>query len=674
MRNILLTNVYNFYNMGEMMQLRALREGFPSDSITLASPYAFVDPTICDELDIKVVGSLEPPSKPRLAVKALADVFTSFSWKTTGIPRLNTLLKAYRDSDVILDLGGDTFTDYPSIAYTAAHVMSLLPAILLSKPYVVCSQSIGPFKTPITRALARFILNKASLVTARDPTTYNYLTDDLHVESEVVLLPDLSLMKAVGHTSPVPNLLGLCVSQIIPKYVGWDYDNYVEFLKNLVIGLRERFEVMLIPHVYGPKHGLGKVSSPDDRKVIKRLTKVLPVMVGEHTDIPRCSFVLGFRMHACLNAVNHGIPSLYVYYSHKAACLPKLKWVSTLDARNMDTSTLLPKILQEAFRMSKLGPQPPNVLKEDASKHVELISRVATESPNTLLGAHIECRVGATRDVELLKLAASGGIATSLLLETLNKGTPVSLDSSLHPRPLNTKREVLNSTGSYYCTSSSLKEVSNVISKLRRATVVGLPCQIRELKRLYPQHLYVGLFCSHRVEFEGVSKLLKYCHSPNGHVVYRAKANSNTGLLVGDTFIPLKYYWNRFLNLCYIPKQCLKCEDLTAEHADISLGDAWGFPGVYEGLNVIIVRSEKGKELLQSAERSKLVVTSPTSSQSVISSQESFLKLKKGQTTPKLELFRIARRLGNFIAHHRVLHPILSLWMYTVIRTEKTKL
>lgn len=671
MKNILLTDVYNFYNMGEVMQLRALRESFPEDSITLASSYSFVDTTVCDELDIKVVGSLRPPSKPRLAIKALIDVLISLSWKIIGMPKLNTLLRAYRDCDVILDLGGDTFTDHPSITYTVTHVLSLLPAIILGRPYVVCSQSIGSFKTPMTKILAKFVLNRASLITARDPTTYNYLVGDLHINSEVKLLPDLGFLKLIHPTTSIPNLLGLCPSQIIPEYIGWKYDDYVEFLKNLVIGLREKFEVILIPHVYGPKHGLGKVRNPDDREIIKHLIKILPVSVGEHTDIPRCSFVLGFRMHACLNAINHGIPSIYVYYSHKAACLPKLDWATTIDARNVSTSTLLPMILQEAFKMHELSTQPPNVLRNGASKHVELINGVVSRNSGTLLGAYKDCRIGATRDEELRKLAASGGVATSLLLETLNTGTPVSLSADLHPRPLNTRLEILSSAGSHYCTNSNLSEMLNVIFGLSEATIVGLPCQVKELKRLYPQHLYVGLFCSHRAEFDGVAKLLNYCRSPNGHVVYRAKVNNDTGLLVGNIFIPLKHYWNRFLNLCYIPKQCLKCKDLTAEYADISLGDAWGFPDVNEGLNVIIVRSEKGKRLLQSAERNKLVETLPISPQSVISSQESFLKLKKGQTTPKLELFKVARNLGNFIAHHKTLHPILTLWMHVAIRTEK---
>jgi polysaccharide pyruvyl transferase WcaK-like protein len=85
----------------------------------------------------------------------------------------NPELTAIRDTDLVVDLSGDMLTeDYgPHVAYS--HFLPILTALAMGRPVMLCAQSIGPFK--LTRGLARFILNRVSLITVREAISFNYL-------------------------------------------------------------------------------------------------------------------------------------------------------------------------------------------------------------------------------------------------------------------------------------------------------------------------------------------------------------------------------------------------------------------------------------------------------------------------------------------------------------------
>jgi len=592
MRKFLITNAYNFYNMGEMLQLKALVKHFPGDKFILAALYSFVDPVLCKSLEIEVVGNLRPPSKFKLMLQALSIIVKVIAWRTTGIPKLSGVLKAYRDCDTIIDLGGDTFSDSPSPVYTLAHCFGLVPAILLNKHYVICSQSIGLFKTPITKRLAKLVLGQASAVTARDPTTRDYLIDRLHIsEGKVRLYPDLAYLHPC-EAKPIPRLIGINPSQIAYKHMKCSYETFVDFIAGVVRALQPDYRVILIPHVYGPKQGLGAVANPDDRQVIQRVADKVSVEIGEHTDIAKCSVLVGFRMHACVTAITCGIPTIAMTYSYRAA---------------------------------------------------------------------------------------SAGAATSILIEALESkiaSTAITLRTKgidCVPVRCNSREDVTRNTGSIYSFPDGNLEPMTELSKTENAIIVGLPCQIRALKRRYPNHLYIGLFCSHKVRREGVKLLLEHYHMNGISINYKAKMCNTMGLLAdGKLFIPLKRYWNLFFNFCFIPGQCLRCNDLTAERADISVGDAWGFPEANsEGLNAIITRTDRGEQLVRDTMRSNLLTATEISPQDTIGTQRNFLLLKKNLVSPKLRVYKVIRGVANLISEHPRLYPLLHLWLSLMVKPEK---
>ena len=337
--SILITNVFNFFNKGEVMQLEALVRGLRTASFSILSIYSYIDPEICEELGLKLVGGLRP--KPLLSLWALLTLLRATLWRIIGLRiLLNDELKEILNSDVIVDLGGDTFADRPSPIYTIAHIYSLLLARIIGKPYIVCSQTIGPFRNRVTRLLARFILRYALAITAREPLTYSYLTEELKLE-KVYLAPDIAFLSSIavgssGH--PTDGFtVGLNVSPLISNYMFPDVGDseerrrlFIKLLSGVMSHILRRYgcRLRLIPHVTGPPRGIGG-GLRDDRVVLRMIYDELegegdvelilsedPSTIGEA--ISTCDIFIGSRMHSAIRAIEMGIPTIMLAYSGKA--------------------------------------------------------------------------------------------------------------------------------------------------------------------------------------------------------------------------------------------------------------------------------------------------------------------------------------------------------------------
>lgn len=685
MNNVLLTNLYNCSNMGEVLQLRALVAAFPEDKFTLASWYSFVDKGLCDELGVGVAGPVRPPGKVSLLINAARSIVTFLSWMQLGKPVLSRLLRAYVDRDYVVDLGGDTFSDNPSPVYTLAHCFALFPAILARKPYVVCSQSIGPFRTPFTRLLARHVLKRATRITARDPISYRYLVGELGLDaSHVDSCRDLAYLLSPDST-PQPDTIGINPSALAHRHMGCSPDEYARFVATLVQQLSVKHRVVLIPHVYGPRRGLGSVANQDDRLVIEAIAQLLPsetgtrVKLGTHEDIGRCSYFVGFRMHACISAISRGIPTVAMSYSQKSSGLPALDWIRTIDVRGKTADDLAAGIDDAVAQLASCRrgtKDEKEALRREAHPNVSVIDTLKVGTGFSQLGAHLYCAIGASRDPGIRRRGASGGVATALLCTALKRvpsKTAVAVDSLARtPQPIGTSdpEKVKECAGSVYALDDDAMTRLLDQCEGEGKVIAGLPCQVAALRKRYPQHTYVGLFCSHRAQRQGIDMMLGHFGLKGDRVKYRAKALGTTGMLVDDSFfIPLTQYWNRFLNYCFIPQGCLRCHDLAAEQADVSLGDAWRLPGASgDGLNAIICRTEKGAALLDRAIREGTIELTEVSPTTIVSTQRDYLMLKKGVLTGRLRVYKLLRACGNFLSHHRALHPVLHVWLRLAVK------
>jgi len=244
-------------------------------------------------------------------------------------------------------------------------------------------------------------------------------------------------------------------------------------------------------------------------------------------------------------------------------------------------------------------------------------------------------------DEQILARSQDGGIVTALLqlvLETklVHHVILIGRDSEApwrpHPTIASTRDELLLNAGSKYTVTGSLGALAEATAGYPGSSIafVGMPCQIQALRRIATSphgarklaervKLAVGLFCynaykynplfigylkeQQKLDLERISKI----EIRNGHLkaYYGSEAKLD---------IPVK-------NLeSYVHLGCGKCQDFSAELADISIGHA----GSEVGWCTVITRTQKAHDLLQSAAKAGVLQLRPMDKlQSVIKLSES---------------------------------------------------
>ncbi len=242
-------------------------------------------------------------------------------------------------SDLLVDLSGDMLTEDYGAHVAYSHFIPILRALAVGTPYMLCAQSIGPFR--FTKPLARFVLNRAVVVTVRDEITLIYLKD-LGVDmSRVRQTADLAFLlspagpeetdarlREAGIGRDDRRVLGVSVSRLVAsKYdqrVGSD-GAFVEMFARTIgrFALENDLRVIFTPHVTGPS------AAKDDRFISRNVRKAMPSDVDAHVIeadlrpeeikaiIARCAAFVGTRMHANIAALSSHVPTVAISYSHK---------------------------------------------------------------------------------------------------------------------------------------------------------------------------------------------------------------------------------------------------------------------------------------------------------------------------------------------------------------------
>ncbi len=210
------------------------------------------------------------------------------------------------------------------------------------------------------------------------------------------------------------------------------------------------------------------------------------------------------------------------------------------------------------------------------------------------------------------KVAQDGGIVTTLLKTAFEQGFidgsfAVTVgDEPLKPLPIlvENDEELLMTAGTKYTNTPVLK-IFHDAKDHDKIAVVGTPCIMKALKKIsfYPLNkpfydnivLKIGVFCMESFDYNKIIELLK-----NEFQVYPSdvkKMDIDKGrFIIYDqdskiSDIPIKRIkkYGRF--------GCFFCDDLTAEHADISVGSIGSEPG----WSTVIIRTKQGAEFFQKA-------------------------------------------------------------------------
>lgn len=219
------------------------------------------------------------------------------------------------------------------------------------------------------------------------------------------------------------------------------------------------------------------------------------------------------------------------------------------------------------------------------------------------------------RDEGLRAVAQGGGTVTALMLHALERK---DIDCAVLTGPgendkypqgviATSREEVLMCAGSRYVGAHSLAALREALHRgYQRIGIVGLPCQVRSVRKmaLYDirqEHLrkrivlVVGLFCTWAFSSrEFVQFLAGRLHDQEPRRIHIPPPPANI-LEVETSGEVVRISLDELRPL--IQAACRTCPDMTADFADVSVGM---FEGRF-GWNTLIVRSETGLQLVESA-------------------------------------------------------------------------
>jgi coenzyme F420 hydrogenase subunit beta len=243
--------------------------------------------------------------------------------------------------------------------------------------------------------------------------------------------------------------------------------------------------------------------------------------------------------------------------------------------------------------------------------------------PEEEFGVYRRLVVAQASDDNIRKGCQDGGVVSALLTFALNNGfidgamvSATSREKPLFPVPrvASTPQEVLECAGTRYTYSPNLLALQEAVRlKKKSLAFVGTPCQIQAVRKVeaVPLKKYssmlkftVGLMCTESFTYEGL--IQKHIQGKLGvNLEDIRKIN-----IKGKVLVTTKSGEVKTIPLAeakqYTRKGCLPCTDFSAELADISTGglglSEWTFT---------VIRTKKGEEIFDSAERAGALRTRP---------------------------------------------------------------
>jgi len=281
----------------------------------------------------------------------------------------------------------------------------------------------------------------------------------------------------------------------------------------------------------------------------------------------------------------------------------------------------------------------------------ELNKSIFRKEADPYLGFYEKIFVGHARDKTIRISGSSGGVVTQILISMLKKEliTKAIVLGFSKEEPWKTEAKIVSMPEEIVSTSQSkyviyplnavLKEIKD---KKDKYAIVALPCQVHALRKLQHSHLkdsfqsikfIIGLYCGNNLFFSATLALLKklgvYDFSQIKKISYREgtwPGRFEVVLENGEKRGISKVGFN-YLTFLYTPKRCLYCIDLTNEFADVSVGDAWGYPDS----SVIICRNRELLEfIIEMYEQGDIEIKEISSQEAILMHSHGLDNKKKG--------------------------------------------
>ena len=309
--------------------------------------------------------------------------------------------------------------------------------------------------------------------------------------------------------------------------------------------------------------------------------------------------------------------------------------------------------------------------------HESTAPHIISERSSKKWGEFLELWDGHASEPEIRLKGSSGGLCTALSLFCLDTGMAggVLHIGSDPERPWEnktyrstTKAELISRAGSRYAPASPCDSLKLIAMAPDASVFIGKPCDIAGLKmtqKVMPElenktALTLGFFCAGTPSTKGTIDLLQ-AHGIDYHSLsklqYRGEGwpGMATATLKGNNHkaMEISYMDSWGFVQKYRPFRCYLCPDLTAERADISVGDPWyrDIEDNEPGRSLILIRTEKGRDIFQQAMAKGYVTAEKADPEIIYKSQKNLLGKRQavwgrilamklmGIPVPKLEGF-----------------------------------
>jgi coenzyme F420-reducing hydrogenase beta subunit len=308
---------------------------------------------------------------------------------------------------------------------------------------------------------------------------------------------------------------------------------------------------------------------------------------------------------------------------------------------------------------------------------------------DTCIGHFQSAYVGYVAENDFRAQGSSGGMVSWVLVELLRSGL---VDAVAHVAPIEdpqiekrffryriarTEEEIRTGAKSRYYPVELSNVLQTILAVPGRYAVVGVPCFIKALQLLRRKNpllrerivFTLGLFCGHMKSarfIESFAWQMDVAMTEIQTVEFRLKdpkrpaSTYTTQLTLHDGRVIKKDWWNLadgdwgagfFQN-----SACNFCDDVVAETADISFGDAWMEPYSSDGrgTNVVIVRSPVLERLVTSAIAKGRLKLNPVDSTFVEQTQAAGFRQRREGLAYRLYLRRSGVRGWQLQPHKRV--------------------
>lgn len=235
--------------------------------------------------------------------------------------------------DAVVQVGGSNFVDI----YGLSHFELTFSALLAGRPLYLLGQSMGPFNGTLFRYFSKVLVENASQIALREPSSKNHLSSVGLLGANVTPGGDTAWLVS-SHPEQVSSrndclnvsdpIVAVTFRELAPFDVrlGITQNDYEKCFARIIDKLIDKgFNVVAVSTCTGidSYHRDDRIVALRVRELVKDKSK-FSVLMNELNDmeigyvLQKCRFLIGTRLHSAIISMNFGTPAIVINYEHKS--------------------------------------------------------------------------------------------------------------------------------------------------------------------------------------------------------------------------------------------------------------------------------------------------------------------------------------------------------------------